>query len=615
MKKNPFYGMSAAAMLFGCYMVNHALDLEPGRVGKLLTLMAVLQVYEGLLIALGVYLVKTRRAPQDGVTVLALEALFLVDATLLAMECVTASPGVGAAVVVVLLGLAFGKLALVRHFLPDALPRSVAVFLGLLAALVYGLPVAATNLASARVLAPVSMNALWWLTLALPLAQHKMREASAAAHPGASRAHVAWIWVPTVSVVVHLVALGWIHQVPFHLAYLTPLLLGQAVVVEREQVVQQVLLPALAALVSIGQAETLGIPLSLVSGYWVSPLRIATLGAAAAYGVLAWRHRHRWLVALAAASGLAGVLGTSLWSIGEFLTGLLRLVRRLLPHDALSWGLNGVVGAFVLLGMGAWRSLRGGRRFPGPSFRSGGRKNTPRHGDLALALFLVALAAGSIIWALETYPLGHARQRGPAWTGTVLAAAAVALAIRAHGRAAQRPEESPERPVAVIALFAGLVGLFSLPLVALGSQHSSGYESAVIGDIRTVISSQAAYQTRNGGYFDGSLACLARPAVCIPGYGGDPARFLDAPTASLAEKHGYRRAFHPGAPPDRIPPSSSPTSVTTWAYTAVPVDPGYTGVHGWCGDSRGYLCFRRDGTSPPLRPDRTCDLEACVPLQ
>ena len=46
MKKNPFYGMSAAAMLLGCYLINHALELEPGRLGKLLVLMGVLQVYE-----------------------------------------------------------------------------------------------------------------------------------------------------------------------------------------------------------------------------------------------------------------------------------------------------------------------------------------------------------------------------------------------------------------------------------------------------------------------------------------------------------------------------------------------------------------------------------------
>ena len=59
MKKNPFYGISAAAMLLGCYLLNHALELEPGRLGKLLVLMGVLQVYEGLLIALGVFLAFT----------------------------------------------------------------------------------------------------------------------------------------------------------------------------------------------------------------------------------------------------------------------------------------------------------------------------------------------------------------------------------------------------------------------------------------------------------------------------------------------------------------------------------------------------------------------------
>jgi hypothetical protein len=515
-------------MLFGCYMVNHALGIEPGRLGKLLTLMGVLQVYEGLLIALGVYLVATRRAPRDGVTVLMLETLFLLDATLLATECVTASSSVGSAVAVVLVGLAVGKLALVRHLLPDALPRPVAVLLGLQAVLVFGLPVVAVQLATARLLAPVSFYGLWWITLALPLAQKKMRETGAPEDQGADGARTVWTWVPALPVLIHLAALGWIHQAGFHLAFLTPFLLGLAVCARREQVVRQIVLPAVAALVSLGQADALAFSLLGTGGPWVSPLRIATLGAAAAYALLAWRYGYRWLVALAAASGLAGALGTSLSSIGETVGGLFRLAGRLLPRGALGWGLSGVVGAFVFLAFGVRRSLRGNGPRRSPPSVARPRPRPSRDGDIALALFLAALAGGSMLWALDSYPLGHAQLRGPALTGTGLVVVALALGLRALSRTSRPPKDAVGKQAATLALFAGLAGLVSLPLFATSRHHPGRSESTALGDIRTVMSAQAAYEARNGGYADGALGCLARPALCIPGYGRHERSFLDA---------------------------------------------------------------------------------------
>jgi hypothetical protein len=617
MKKNPFYGMSAAAMLFGCYMINHALEIEPGRLGKLLTLMGVLQVYEALLIALGGFLVATRRAPRDGVMVLALEALFLLDATLLATECVTVSASVGGAVAMALAGLAVAKLALVRRFLPDALPRSAAFLLGLQAVLVFVLPVAVVHLASERLLAPVSMYGLWWLTLGLPLARTKIQSAMASAHGGdGPRAQAVWSGLPAASILVHLAALGWIHQIDFHFAFLAPLLLGVAVCARREQVVRQIVLPAAAALVSLGQAEALGFPLLATAGPWISPLRIATLGAATAYAVLAWRHRHPWLLTLAAASGFVGVLGAPVSSLGAAARHGLRLAGRLLPHDALGWGLNGVVGAFVFLALGIWRSLRGDAPRRRPSPPRGRPWVLPRHGDIALALLLLALAGASILWAINSHPLGHREQRGPALTATLLAGAALILGARAQWRASRPPEDVPARQAALVALVGGLGGLLSLPIVAASTPGPPPrFESAVIGDMRTVVSAQAAYQGVNGGYADGALSCLARPAACIPGYGGFPPRFLDDELASLRQRKGYRRFFHPGPRPEEVPRSSSPTSVRTWAYVAVPVDPDYTGGRGFCTDSRGYICFKTDGTPPSLRPDGTCDLDSCRVLQ
>ena len=65
-----------------------------------------------------------------------------------------------------------------------------------------------------------------------------------------------------------------------------------------------------------------------------------------------------------------------------------------------------------------------------------------------------------------------------------------------------------------------------------------------IGDIRTVISAEAAYQSANGGYY-GPLECLAAPATCLPAL-----LRADLPRARRSRrptvKNGYRRTFHPG---------------------------------------------------------------------
>ena len=65
MKSNPFYALSASAMLLGCWLLSVALPLQAGGpLGGLLLLMAVVQLYEGLLVGLGAFLVRTA-APRE----------------------------------------------------------------------------------------------------------------------------------------------------------------------------------------------------------------------------------------------------------------------------------------------------------------------------------------------------------------------------------------------------------------------------------------------------------------------------------------------------------------------------------------------------------------------
>jgi hypothetical protein len=101
---------------------------------------------------------------------------------------------------------------------------------------------------------------------------------------------------------------------------------------------------------------------------------------------------------------------------------------------------------------------------------------------------------------------------------------------------------------------------------------------------------QEAWQSANGGYFEGELSCLAIPARCLPSYPPNGSTFLDPPLASQAPKDGYIRAFMAGPRPKNINPRvSSPSSVETWTYTARPVAWGKTGYRSFFVDQTGVI--------------------------
>ncbi len=357
MKRNPFYALSASAMLLGCWLVGHALHLQAGQLGGLLTLMLVLQVYEGLLVGLGALLVQSGRAPQDGVTVLVLESLFLMDAPLLAAECVTANARAGTFAAAMLAALAMAKLSWVRHAAPDLLSARSVRLLGVQATLVLAVPVTAAHLAGARLFGPGALYGFWWVTVALPLVRRALVDETRAPAADAQRLHAAWTWLPAAMVLLHLRAVGYIHTVEFQTAFLAPFLLGLALSASREQLVRQVALPLVATILSLGQGELLGFHLLGVESLAVSPLRLALLGLAVTWAYLAWRHREPWLVVLALGGAVVTLAGHSASTLAHALIRIVRFADSLRPRDALGWGALAVVAAFVLLAAGALRSL------------------------------------------------------------------------------------------------------------------------------------------------------------------------------------------------------------------------------------------------------------------
>jgi type IV pilus assembly protein PilA len=148
----------------------------------------------------------------------------------------------------------------------------------------------------------------------------------------------------------------------------------------------------------------------------------------------------------------------------------------------------------------------------------------------------------------------------------------------------------------IVVAIIGIIAAIAIP--SLLRARVSANESATIGDIRTVISAQAAYQSANGGWYDGNVSCLTAPFTnCIPNYPSNSPTFLDSQLTSLLPKSGYSRSFAAGAAPTAWNTNiSSNSSVTSYVYWGTPTSGGQTGVRGFAGDASGVLCYSTDGT-------------------
>ena len=159
----------------------------------------------------------------------------------------------------------------------------------------------------------------------------------------------------------------------------------------------------------------------------------------------------------------------------------------------------------------------------------------------------------------------------------------------------------------IVVAIIGIIAAIAIP--SLLRARVSSNESATIGDIRTVISAQAAYQSSNGGWYDSAFTCLAKNGGCTPSVPTTAPTFLDSQIAALLPKSGYGRAV-PSVGATTTDTTVSPTSTAAYVYAATPLAIGQTGVRGFGGDSSGILCYRQDGgvvknSSGQLIPDAT----------
>jgi type IV pilus assembly protein PilA len=136
----------------------------------------------------------------------------------------------------------------------------------------------------------------------------------------------------------------------------------------------------------------------------------------------------------------------------------------------------------------------------------------------------------------------------------------------------------------IVVAIIGVIAAIAIP--SLLRARVSANEAGTIGDIRTIISSNAVYESssRNAGYAP-TVSCLSTPSAsgCIENYSSDAPSFVDPVlgTATGANtKLGYTRAYYIGS------------LNRTFCFGALPAVMNRTGTKALAGDYSGTIAHR-----------------------
>jgi len=129
----------------------------------------------------------------------------------------------------------------------------------------------------------------------------------------------------------------------------------------------------------------------------------------------------------------------------------------------------------------------------------------------------------------------------------------------------------------IVVCIIGVIAAVAIP--SLLRARVGANESAVVGDLRTVVSAEEAYRAVNGAY--GVMNCLSRPSECLPNYSAGPT-FLNPELTALGVKAGYERV---ASYVDLDPPRAG--SARAYCVQARPVTPSQTGLRSFGVDPSG----------------------------
>jgi hypothetical protein len=375
---NPFYLLSAACMLAGCLALTNSLSWVSITPHRLLTLIATLNLYEALVLAIALFLITKRGLRRDGRMLLLLQAFFLADFTFLNAEIATANVRTGLAVNAILLLLAAIKLGIVLRVLRPNFTATQYGFVLLQLAVLFVTPLALRWLDANRgIVNPKQFYGLWWVIGLLPavyelLTRIDPRGRVMSVSPNAQAAPItAYLALPYISLLAHVGVLHWVYIVDFFGAHAGPILLGLTLVLDRfspnklvprkDLLTLRLLLPAAAVLVSMNNPFTFG-PAWAYPRFELTTFNLAVAGAFLVY-------LYCFLLPYARIVLVAGAMA-ALWyafgpTIGQVANGAQRgwdygvdVTDKLAPKTLADWGVIGLVASFTFLAIGFWISLR-----------------------------------------------------------------------------------------------------------------------------------------------------------------------------------------------------------------------------------------------------------------
>ncbi len=149
----------------------------------------------------------------------------------------------------------------------------------------------------------------------------------------------------------------------------------------------------------------------------------------------------------------------------------------------------------------------------------------------------------------------------------------------------------------IVVAIIGIIAAIAIP--SLLRARVSANESATIGDLRTIISAQAAYNSSNENLY-GPMTCLSSPSLggCITGYGSAAPTFLDSTMATDGlTKSGYVRTMNYVL----VVAPGGANGTGTFCMLATPQTQNRTGVRSFSGDDAGVI----GGTNDP-QPAACC---------
>jgi type IV pilus assembly protein PilA len=162
----------------------------------------------------------------------------------------------------------------------------------------------------------------------------------------------------------------------------------------------------------------------------------------------------------------------------------------------------------------------------------------------------------------------------------------------------------------IVVAIIGIIAAIAIP--SLLRARVSANEAAAIGDTRTIVSAEAAFQSAASGFY-GTITCLSTPSGCIPSYPATAPSFADPSIAAgiTVVKQGYTRTFDPQAA------TAGSTGLTgaldIYCYMSQPAVANKTGVRSFGGDSSGVI--GQSNTTATCCATASLNTAVCPPLK